>query len=402
VNEEKLLRRVAGYSFAVMLLVLCLSVALRYKEEYNVLGQERDATRQEELLYIEATPTMMPEVTRYPMEYANQGSYCSEVEAWEAWQLISEENLAVLLQKISDRCVIIEKPAGTDNRWEIEEDLFHYQITFTVKGARGNLHAASVFRVLDRVLYYGSPDAEEIVTDVSVLSYEEETGVTSEVTLTFDKCYYPEVEELEDYYAIHLTEYRDLYEKIVVLDAGHGGKDPGAGAENYRIEEADIVLDMLLDLKDLLEQNTDIKVFCTRTTNVYRTLQERADLALGLDADLFISLHCNSFETSKRNGTEVIYNALQGTEDAFNSKDFAEICLRNLTEALGTKNRGLYDRQDLHIVRRATMPVVLVETAYLSNAKDLEILKNKEKMEAAAFAIYEAILEAYERMEGNH
>lgn len=401
-NEEQLLRRVAGYSFAVMLLVLCLSVALRYKEEYNVLGQERDATRQEELLYIEATPTMMPEITRYPMEYAAQESYSSNVDAWEVWQVISQEKMTELLKKISDRCVLIEKPAGTDNRWEIEEDLLHYQITFTVQGARGNLHTASVFRVLDRVMYYGSPEKEEIVKDFSVLSYEEETGVTSKVTLTLDKCYYPEVEELEDYYVIHLTEYRDLYDKIVVLDAGHGGKDPGAGAENYRVQEADIVLEFLLDLKKLLEENTDIRVFCTRTTDVYPTLQERADLALGLDADLFISLHCNSFETSKRNGTEIIYNALQGPEDKFNSKDFAEICLQNLTEALGTKNRGLFDRQDLHIVRRATMPVVLVETAYLSNAKDLEILKDEEKMEAAAFAIYEAILEAYERMEENN
>lgn len=401
-NEEQLLRRVAGYSFAVMLLVLCLSVALRYKEEYNVLGQERDATRQEELLYIEASPTMMPEVTQYPLEYVMQGSLDTNGEVREVWQLISREKLTELMRTVSDRCVLIEKPTGTDTRWEIEENLLNYQISFTLQGARGNLHAASVFRVWDHILYYGSPYEEEILKDFSVLSYEEESGVTSKVTLTFDKCYYPEVEELEDYYAINLTEYRKMYDKIVVLDAGHGGKDPGAGAENYRVEEADIVLDMLLDLKTLLEENTDIKVFCTRTTNVYRTLQERADLALGLDADLFVSLHCNSFDTSKRNGTEIIYNALQGTDDAFNSKDFAEICLRNVTEALGTRNRGIFDRQDLHIVRRATMPVVLVETAYLSNANDLKILKDKEKMEAAAFAIYEAILEAYERMEENN
>ena len=401
-NEEQLLRRVAGYSFAVMLLVLCLSVALRYKEEYNVVGQERDATRQEELLYIEATPTMMPEITRYPMEYATQGSYNADEDAWEVWHVISQEKMTELMKKVSERCVLIEKPAGTDNRWKIEEDLLHYQITFTLQGARGNLHAASVLRVLNQVLYYGSPEQEEIVKDFSVLSYEEETGVTSQVTLTFDKCYYPEVEELEDYYAIHLTEYRDLYDKIVVLDAGHGGKDPGAGAENYRVQEADIVLDLLLMLKDLLEENTDIKVFCTRTTDVYRTLQERADLALGLDADLFISWHCNSFDSSKRNGTEIIYNALQGQEDAFNSKDFAKLCLDNLTDALGTKNRGLFDRQDLHIVRRATMPVVLIETAYMSNEKDLKILKEKQKLEAAAYAVYEAVLEAYECMKENN
>ena len=157
----------------------------------------------------------------------------------------------------------------------------------------------------------------------------------------------------------------------------------------------------MLYLKELLETNTDIKIFCTRTEDVYPTLQERADLALGMEADLFISWHCNAAESKSRAGTEIIYNALQGTEDTFNSKAFAKLCLENLTTALGTKNRGLSDRQDLHIVRRATMPVVLVETAYLSNAKDLELLKDEEKLKAAAHAVYEAVLTAYERMEEN-
>ena len=235
-----------------------------------------------------------------------------------------------------------------------------------------------------------------------MLSYEEENGITSAVNLTFDKCYYPEVTEQEEYYIIHLKKYSEVYDKIVVLDAGHGGKDPGAGAENYRVKESEIALKLLHYLKDLLETNTNIKVFCTRTEDVYPTLQERADLALGMEADLFISWHCNAAESTKRSGTEIIYNAQQGQEDFFNSKAFAQVCLDNLTVALGTKNRGLTDRQDLHIVRRATMPVVLIETAYLSNAKDLAILKDDEMLQAAAYAVYEAVLTAYERMEENN
>ena len=97
----------------------------------------------------------------------------------------------------------------------------------------------------------------------------------------------------------------------------------------------------------------------------------------------------------------MIFNAEQGKEDSFNSRDFAELCQEKLLAALGTKNGGLANRQDLHIVRRATMPVVLIETAYLSNSKDLEILKNDEMLRAAAQAIYEAVLAAYERMEEN-
>ncbi|MBQ8632590.1 MAG: N-acetylmuramoyl-L-alanine amidase [Lachnospiraceae bacterium] len=401
-NEEKFLRRVAGYGFAVMLLVICLSFAVRYKDQYNVVEQERDATNQEELLYVEATPTMLPEVTMHPMEFLVQDRHDTESEVWEVWQMISQESMAKLLEHVSDRCILIEKPLGSNAGWTIKENLPYYQITFTLHGAKENLQATSVLRMWENRLLFGLPEEDEILKDFSVLSYEEENGVTSEVTMTFDRCYFPEVEDQEEYYIIHLKKYHEVYDKIVVLDAGHGGKDPGAGAENYRVKESEIALKLLLYLKELLESNTDIKVFCTRTEDVYPTLQERADLALGMEADLFISWHCNAAESNKRNGTEMLYNAEQGKEDAFNSKSFAQICLDNLTTALGTKKGGLYNRQDLHIVRRATMPMVLIETAYLSNAKDLAVLKNDDKLKDAAQAIYESILTAYERLEENN
>ena len=400
-NEEQFLRKIAGYSFAVMLLTLCLSIAVRYKEEYNIVSQERDATLQEELLYVEATPTLIPEVTKYPVEDMAGSRHATEEEVWEVWQMISQESMAARMEKVSNRCVLIRKPEGSVKEWSISENLSHYQITFTLQGAKDNLRASSVLRMWDRVIYFGMPEQSEILKDFSVLSYEEEGSVTSEVTMTFDKCYVPEVAEQEEYYIIHLKKYSEVYDKIVVLDAGHGGKDPGAGAEGYRITEADIALKLLHYLKELLENNTDINVFCTRTEDVYPTLQERADLALGMEADLFISWHCNASESTKRSGTEMLFNAQQGVGEAFNSRAFAEVCQEKLTQALGTRNRGMFDRQDLHIVRRATMPMVLVETAYLSNENDLAILKDDEKLRAAAYAIYEAVLIAYERMEEN-
>ncbi|MBP3569123.1 MAG: N-acetylmuramoyl-L-alanine amidase [Lachnospiraceae bacterium] len=401
-NEEQLLRRLAGYSFAVMVLTICLSFAIRYKEEYDVLGQERDATRQEEMLYVEATPTMVPEVTVYPLQDTPQDRHAVEEEVWEVWQMISQESMAELEEQVGSRSVLIKKPAGTVTEWKMTENLPYYTITFTLHGAEENLNAASVLRMWDGTLYYGLPEEEEILKEFAVLSYEEEDGVTTEVSLKFDLCYVPEVTEQEEYYIINLKKYSEVYDKIVVIDAGHGGKDPGAGAENYRVAESDIALKLLLYLKEYLETNTDIHVFCTRTEDVYPTLQERADLALGLEADLFISWHCNAAETTRKNGTEVIFNAEQGREDTFNSRKFAERCLEKLVKALGTKDGGISNRQDLHIVRRATMPVVLIETAYLSNSKDLKILKDDEKLQEAAHAVYEVVLEAFEQMEGTN
>lgn len=398
-KEEHNLRRVAGCSFAIMLITLCFSLAIQHKEKYNVLGQERDATGQEEALYVEATPTLLPKVTVHPTETRVQERLATEENVWDVLQLISQESMDELEKLVSDRSILIKKPAGEMLLWEMKENLPYYQITFLLSGATEVLEISDVLRMWNQVLEYGTLAETELLKEVSLLSYEEAGAYTSELTLTFDKCYFPEVAEQEEYFIINLKEYHEVYEKIVVLDAGHGGKDPGAGAENYRIEEADITLQLLLYLKELLENNTDIHVFCTRTEDVYCTLQERADLALGLEADLFISWHCNASESSKRNGTEMIFNAEQGKEEAFNSRAFAELCQEKLVEALGTKDGGLANRQDLHIVRRATMPVVLIETAYLSNAKDLEKLKDDEMLRAAALAIYEAVLLAYERME---
>lgn len=401
VKEEQFLRRVAGYSFAVMLLTVCISFAVRYKDEYNIVSQERDATTQEEALYVEATPTLIPKVTVYPVETVVQDRHAIEEEVWDVWRMISQESMAALEQKIGTQCVLIKKPKGEALEWKIQENLPYYQITFSLSGAEESLQTASVLRMWQGELYFGGTEETELLKDFSVLSYEEENRLTSEVLLSFEKCYYPEVTELEEYYIINLKKYSEVYDKIVVLDAGHGGKDPGAGAENYRIEEADITLKLLLYLKDLLEKNTDIKVFCTRTEDVYPTLQERADLALGLEADLFISWHCNAAESKKRNGTEMFFNAEQGKEDAFNSRSFAKLCQEKLVAALGTKDGGMANRQDLHIVRRATMPVVLIETAYMSNENDLKLLKDEEKLQIAANAIYEAVLEAFVRMEEN-
>ena len=135
-NEEQVLRRIAGYSFAVMLLTICLSFAVRYKEQYNVVGQERDATQQEELLYVEATPTLIPEVTVYPMEDVALNRHDSEEEVWEVWQMISQESMAALMEKVSSRCVLIEKPKGSKIQWKLEETCRIIRLSLLCRGQK--------------------------------------------------------------------------------------------------------------------------------------------------------------------------------------------------------------------------------------------------------------------------
>ncbi len=396
VSEDKTLKRMALYMFAIMAVMICFVVALRHRVE-----QEPDPEEiEKEILMSEGTDLVeLPSPTPTPpnVEAVAQGGHAEESKVWELWQFLAYASMEELEPELSERCILIKKPAE-QCEYEILDDLINHKFTFRVVSSEDFLQAASVLRVYEGEFYYGTVAEGEFLTEFGVLNMEENGRKVTEFSFLPDGYYVQQVMEKEDYYIIKLLKYKDVYEKIVVLDAGHGGKDPGAGAENYKVKESVLALKMLLYLKEMLEENTDIKVLCTRTEDVKLELYQRVELALGTEADLFISFHCNASESKSRNGSEVLYNNLQGVDDAFNSKSFASLCLTKLVNALGTKRGGIADRQDLHIVRRATMPVVLLETAYLSNENDLAKLKEEENLKAIAAGIYEAILEAYELM----
>lgn len=396
-KEDQLLKQLARYMFCVMVLLLCFVVALEYRVEQ---GKDPEEIEKEQLMQEGTEQKELPSPTPTPpqVEAVSQGGHAKEAEVWELWQFLQYASMEELLPKFGERCILIKKPDASCS-YEVTEDILRHSFCFCITSETGYLQEAAILRVNEEVFFYGELMEGEVLTELGFLKYEENGEFVTEVSFLPDGYYVPQVTEEDEYYIINLRKYKEVYDKIVVLDAGHGGSDPGAGAENYKIKESQLALKMVLYLKELLEENTEIAVFCTRTEDVKLELAERVELALGVEADLFLSFHCNASEGKTRNGTEVIYNAQQGVEDAFNSEDFARICLNNLVAALGTKSNGIMDRQGLHIVRRATMPIAYLETAYLSNEKDLAILKEEENLKAIAEAVYKSILEAYERME---
>ena len=397
VSEDKTLKRMALYMFGIMAVLVCFVVALEHRVEQKPDPEEIE----KELLMQEGTDVVelpTPTVTPPNVEVAAQGGHADEeTEVWELWQYMELESMEELAPEFGERCILIKKPVG-QCECELEDDLINHKFTFRIISDTEFLQVASMMRVYGEEFYFGPAAEGEFLTEFGVLNLDEDGRKVTEFSFLPDGYYVQQITEKDDFYILNLLRYKEVYDKIVVLDAGHGGKDPGAGGENYKVKESERALTMLLYLKEMLEENTDIKVLCTRTEDVKLELYQRVELALGTDADLFISFHCNAAESKSRNGSEVLYNKLQGVEDAFNSKAFAKLCLTKLVEALGTKRNGIVDRQDLHIVRRATMPVVLLETAYLSNANDLAKLKDNENLKAVAAGIYEAILEAYELM----
>jgi N-acetylmuramoyl-L-alanine amidase len=180
--------------------------------------------------------------------------------------------------------------------------------------------------------------------------------------------------------------YRMLYPvstRIVALDAGHGGSDPGAMGNGIR--EKDINLDVMLRLRSKLI-SAGFNVVATRLSDKYVTLRRRAEIANTARANIFVSIHHNAINIPTVSGTEVLY-----FPGSVKGKRLARLIQEELIKQLGTLDRGTHDRGDLYLLKHTVMPAVIIEGAFVTNEKDATLLKMKEFREKEAIAIYNGI-----------
>ena len=165
---------------------------------------------------------------------------------------------------------------------------------------------------------------------------------------------------------------------IVDLDAGHGGKDPGAVGNG--LNEKDINLSVVLLVGEILKKK-NIEVIYSRATDVFVELHHRTQKANTVKADVFASIHCNSASNPLARGVETFHYA--------NSKESARLAKIVQDSLVATKlysaNRGV-KTADFHVIRASNMPACLVELGFINNIDDARILKNKQKEMAAAIA----------------
>ena len=168
----------------------------------------------------------------------------------------------------------------------------------------------------------------------------------------------------------------------IVLDAGHGGTDPGAIYKERK--EKDDNLELTLAVGKILEDN-GIDVVYTRTTDIYQTPFEKAKIANEAGADYFISFHRNSSpEENQYQGVEVLVYDKSGIK-----YDMAQNIVGALGE-LGFKELGVNARPGLVVLRKTRMPALLVETGFLNSDEDNKLYE--KKFEEIARSIADAIL----------
>lgn len=213
------------------------------------------------------------------------------------------------------------------------------------------------------------------------------------IEIAMDRVYEVAMEYDESYYYLDFIEPKELYDYVVVIDAGHGGKD--GGAEKSGVLEKDIDLAIVLELKKLLDASEEnIKVYYTRTDDSNPGYEKRVGLANKSGADLFISVHNNWYKRASIKGTEVMYS--ESFEGAFTSERLAEICMEELTEALESHDRGLLEGDSIYIINHSEVPVALVEVGFMTNKEELKLLNSEEYQKKTAEALYKAIFRALE------
>ena len=211
----------------------------------------------------------------------------------------------------------------------------------------------------------------------------------------------------------------------IVIDPGHGGRDPGARGKN--LEEADLVLDVALRLERLLLAQPGFEVVLTRRTDEYVPLEERTAIANREDADLFLSIHANASRNRKANGVETYFLNFATTRDAEavaarenaasgqtmhrlpdivkaitlnnkldESRDFATFVQQSMIQRLRSSNKAVRDlgvkQAPFVVLIGAGMPSVLAEISFLTHASEGRLLRTTAYRQRIAEALLAGVL----------
>ena len=312
------------------------------------------------------------------------------------------------------------------------------KIIFYIDGKKIKITNQIAFIIIDDNLYQLASKVEKqnnnyYVPTESFLNIINNLSTSISLTLKTNQINLSKLIELpKKTVKVDLKSEKEKWEfKTIVIDAGHGGKDPGA--VGYRgTKEKDIALDVAKRLEKKLTKNMDIKVIMTRDEDVFLRLSERTKIANDNVGSLFISIHTNAAEDRRASGFETFLigrnkneyaarvaarenavlelegipgQALTGSDliqaeiaqSAFASfsETFADLVQIEIQKRVQSKNRGV-KQAGFFVLANASMPNVLVELGFISNPAEEKKLRSPQYRDQLATAIYRAV-QQYEK-----
>lgn len=337
-----------------------------------------------------------------------------------------KENSETKIKKYSDYLQVTFQDIQEKN---VVYEAFDKYATLTLKNVKKNVFSASESSRYNRLtLSFSSSKFKTTSEDMEISDkFIESIQVkSSKIVINYlDEIIY-DIKQVENDVVVTMSYNKSDENKkfVILLDAGHGGKDPGAcygntEAEKYLPEnqEKTYTLAIMLKIKELLENEDDIEIRTSRTTDVYIDRQGRIDYILNNDdADMLVSVHINSAATKAYSGTMVLYYNKAGEEEDYGitSKDIATLVKNNIVKETGLTDKGIVSRKDLWILEQnavgqisevagenrpvTNLPAILCELCFISNDGDHAKLMDEDFQNSAANAIYKGILEAKEQM----
>jgi len=185
-------------------------------------------------------------------------------------------------------------------------------------------------------------------------------------------------------------------EQLVVIDAGHGGHDPGA--TNKSVTEKDLNLAIALKLEKLLKEK-NVKTFLLRQDDTFVGLYDRPYIANALNATLFLSIHNNAIDNRNLSGTETLYYPEKVGDIFFTGEKFAKLIQDLLINNLKSVNRKTVERPGLVVLKYTKMPSALAEIGFVTNSNEVKNLQSETYQQKTAEALCDAIVKSLEKIE---
>lgn len=224
------------------------------------------------------------------------------------------------------------------------------------------------------------------------------TGSTAEVTLTLQNGAYCTVKEDGDNLVItaynqHETGETGLRGKVIVIDPGHGGSDPGAIGRVLGVTDADLGLTIGKKLQTLLQEQ-GATVIMTRDTDIRVGLNDRPAMANKAEADLFVSIHGNSAENTTAKGIQVYYYAPDTSANLMAQRFIRNKLATEVSKSLQASTGSISSVRTANyaVLRENDRPSILVEVGFLSNAEEEALLAEDSYRQKLANGMYQGIL----------
>lgn len=324
-----------------------------------------------------------------------KGVRAEEASDLSAETTAEQENYLQYDASLEENTLLLQLPEGvTQQDIELQSNCMAEKVTIRLRKEAGG-------KQLDRRYFQEHPIRQNVSLAESEVKEEQDAVLfTFALNQPQEASVHLQRETAGTEAEIILQSPASLYDRIVVLDAGHGGNDVGETAveQDVSLQEKDITLATVQKAGELLLAQ-GIRVYYTREDDSSRSPEERVGFANALQADMLISVHVTSAEDTTVYGIRTEYNAQYFIPD-FSSADLAYLLLTEVAESTNEKALDIVPGQDDNVViGEAVIPVAQLDMGFLSNRQERKLLQRNVYIEKVAQGICNAVLLAYKEME---